>query len=87
MIHACHSETIILLRDGTGIDGRYEINNRFSEHLKADYSAIYRSRSEYVSMFNNAGFTLIKDENMFDEGCPLNKYPETRLRVYLFKVR
>ena len=32
-----------------------------------------------------AGFDLIEDENMFDDGCPLNKYPETRLRIYRFR--
>ncbi|MCX5815342.1 MAG: class I SAM-dependent methyltransferase [Proteobacteria bacterium] len=86
-IQACHAETIILLRDGTGIEGRYEINDRFSEHLNVHYSATYRSRNEYLEMFNKAGLSRIKDENMFDESCSLNKYPETRLRVYLFKVK
>jgi hypothetical protein len=28
---------------------------------------------------------LRRDENVFDEGCPLNKYPETRLRIYHFE--
>jgi ubiquinone/menaquinone biosynthesis C-methylase UbiE len=86
LMRACYPDTIVLLRDGTGIAGRYEINDRYSEHLKVHYSATYRSRNEYLEMFNWAGFTLIKDENMFEEDCLLNKYPETRLRVYLFGV-
>jgi len=80
----CHSHTIVLLRDGTGIIGRHEINNRLSEHLGSLYSAVYRTREEYLELFTNNGFRLERDENMFDEGCPLNKYPETRLRIYRF---
>ena len=81
---ACHSTTKVLLRDGTAIEGRFEINNRMSEHLQTEYSASYRSRQEYFEIFESRGFKLLRDENMFDEGCPLNKYPETRLRIYLF---
>jgi len=87
LMFACHPESLILLRDGTGIAGRYEINDRYSEHLKVDYSATYRTRNDYVEMFDAAGFSLVKDEDMFEEGCVLNKYPETRLRIYLFKVK
>ena len=80
----CHPGTIVLLRDGTGIAGRHEINNRMSEHLQSLYSAVYRTRDEYLDLFAGKGFSLLRDEDMFDEGCPLNKYPETRLRIYLF---
>lgn len=82
----CHPGTIILLRDGTGIEGRYEINNRMSQHLQSFYSAVYRTREEYLELFDSKGFSLQRDENMFDEGCPLNKYPETRLRIYRFST-
>ncbi len=83
----CHAGSIILLRDGTALDARYEINNRMSDHLQTKYSAVYRTRQEYVDLFDRHGFTLLRDENMFDEGCPLNKYPETRLRIYRFTRR
>jgi ubiquinone/menaquinone biosynthesis C-methylase UbiE len=82
---ACSPDSIVLLRDGTGLEKRHEIDDRPSDHLKTRYSATYRTRDEYVRLFEAAGFTLINDENMFDEGCPLNKYPETRLRIYLFR--
>lgn len=78
--------TILLLRDGTSIlENRHEINNRHSDILDAYYSSIYRTASEYVDSFKNIGFDLIKDENMFEEGCKLNKFPETRLRLYVFE--
>lgn len=81
----CKPTTIVLLRDGTAVNGRYEIEDRFSEHLQTNYSATYRKRAAYLSMFEEEGFVGVRDENMFDEGCPLNKYSETRLRIYLFR--
>lgn len=80
----CHDQTLILLRDGTALASRHEINDRMSDHLQSRYSATYRTRQEYMDLFGQHGFVLQKDENMFDEGCPLNKYPETRLRIYRF---
>jgi len=77
-------EGLVLLRDGTGIAGRHEINDRMSDHLGVRYSATYRTRQQYIDLFSAAGFVLKDDENMFPEGHPLNKYPETRLRLYRF---
>ena len=82
----CHKDSVVLLRDGTGVIGRHEINDRYSNHLKVNYSATYRTKDEYIEMFKKEGFSNIKDENMFDEECKLNKYPETRLRLYLFRI-
>jgi SAM-dependent methyltransferase len=80
----CKNGASLLLRDGTAVESRYVIDNRLSEHLKTQYSAVYRTADEYRDLFVRAGFTLQKHENMFEEGCPLNKYPETRLRIYRF---
>lgn len=74
----------LMVRDTTGILGRYEIDDRFSEHLGTRYSATYRTRDEYVALFQNRGLSLRRDENMFAPGHPLNKYPETRLHLFLF---
>ncbi len=80
-------KSVILVRDGTSVNTRYEINNKFSEHLQEKYSATYRTVAEYIDLFNKNEFKLIKDKNMFPEGHPLNKYPETRLRLFLFRKR
>ncbi len=77
--------TILLLRDSTGLQGRFEINDKYSPALKTYYSAMYRTREEYIEMFRNIGFSLLSDGDMFPGDCELNKYPETRLRMYLFK--
>lgn len=81
----CRPDTVLLLRDGTGLETRHEIRDQHSQHLNAQYSATYRTRDEYVALFSAAGFVLRRDENMFLDPCPLNKYPETRLRLYKFE--
>lgn len=78
-------KTCLLLRDGSGVQRRHEINSKFSDHLQAEYSATYRTPEEYTSLFEAAGFTCLRQENMFPEGHPLNKYPETRLRLFHFQ--
>lgn len=77
--------TAVVLRDSTGIKARYTIEKEYSERLKAMYSATYRTRDEYVAMFKKIGFVLSKDEDMFEEGSPLNRHKETRLRIYKFR--
>lgn len=77
--------TELLLRDGTGVSNRYEFTNRYSTNLKAFYSATYRTRQQFINLFRNIGFSLVKDENMLWPDSELNKYSETRLRIYLFK--
>lgn len=79
--------TKIVLRDSTGLKERYIIEKEYSDRLKAMYSATYRTREEYVKLFEKAGFELIKDEDMFEEGSRLNRHKETRLRIYKFKKK
>lgn len=83
----CNPQTQVLLRDGTGVTHRHEINNRFSQHLQTDYSATYRTAEQYETLFARHQFELMRHENMFPEDCVLNKYPETRLRIYDIRLR
>lgn len=82
---SCDDATKIYLRDGTGLESRHVIDKKHSEHLGVTYSAIYRTADEYKELFKNFGFELTRHENMFAEDVPLNKYPETRLRLYEFQ--
>lgn len=77
--------SLVMLRDSVGIQGRYEIHDRYSEHLGSNYSAIYRTRDFFVDAFSQQGLLLEQDEHVFPEGHPLNKYPETRLHLFLFR--
>ena len=75
----------ILLRDGTGLEKRHQIKNQFSESLQLEYSATYRTNDEYEDLFSKHGFELVSSDDMFKADSPLNKWKETRLRLYEFK--
>ena len=79
-----NGKSVLLLRDGTGIKSTHVLDNVYSEALKSKYSAIYRTSEQYKSLFSSIGFEIISETDMFDEGSPLNKWKETRLRLYLF---
>jgi hypothetical protein len=66
------------------VAGRFEIHDRWSDALQASYAAIYRSRADYVAAFATIGLALVRDDDMFEDGSPLNKWAETRLRIYRF---
>ncbi len=83
--HYSKPGTLLFLREAVGMGGRHEIVNKYSEALKAYYNALYRTREEMISLFGHSGFSLLRDEDMFEEGSPLNKWKETRLRVFLFE--
>ncbi len=76
---------VVVLRDGTGVPTHYEIAKRWSEALQANYAAIYRTREEYLAAFATVGYRCVRDDDMFEPGCVLNKFPETRLRIYRFE--
>ena len=76
----------ILLRDGTGTKNRYLINNKYSKDLDSYYSACYRTRNEYKELFESFDLILVRDEDMFEEESRLNKWKESRLRIYEFKL-
>jgi ubiquinone/menaquinone biosynthesis C-methylase UbiE len=88
LLKNCHqmleSRGTILLRDGTGIGDSYNISNQYSESLKQHYSAFYRTADQYKELFSKNKFIHIDDEDMFEEGSPLNKWENTRLRLYQF---
>jgi len=75
----------LMIRDSIGVQKRHEIHDRYSEHLDSNYSAIYRTRDFFVDALSEKGLSLEQDEQIFPEGHPLNKYPETRLHLFLFR--
>ena len=76
----------LLVRDATGLGSRYQLNSKYSEELSAEYSAIYRTREEYIASIESFGFKLLCEDDMFPNHSVLNKRKETRLRVYLFEL-
>ena len=77
----------LLLREPASVFERYSIENRWSDALQTYYSALYRTRGELIRIVEGFGFELEVDDDMFEDGSPLNKWDETRLRVYLFRKR
>lgn len=87
LTHLIKPEGEILLRDGVSIlESSHFIDNNYSNILNEYYSAYYRTRMDYLTLFENNGFNLIKDGQMFEEGCPLNKFKETRLWYFKFDL-
>ena len=79
-------EGILFLREPSSIlEERYEIINRYSEALKTNYSATYRTSNEINNSFEKQDFKKLEDGQIFTEGSSLNKFPETRLKYYIFK--
>jgi SAM-dependent methyltransferase len=76
----------IIHRDAYGTDGsRFVIKQQYSERLKCDYSAIYRTREEYDRLFARHGFKKTYDCDMYPIQSTLNKWKETRLRLALYE--
>lgn len=75
----------IILRDGTARSIPYTITSQFSEGLQANYSAHYRTVDEYIEAFAKHKFKIIRHQDMFPSGSPLNKWDETILRIYEFR--
>lgn len=78
---------IVFLREPSSIlEERYEIIDHYSEALKTNYSATYRTTDEINRLFEIAGFKNLENGQVFTEGSTLNKFPETRLKYYIFKL-
>jgi len=74
----------IIIRDGTAMKDEYLINGKYSVALDSKYYAVYRTRDKYISLMRDNGFKLVEDEDMFAKDSELNKWQETRLRIYKF---
>ena len=70
---------VICIKVSIGTEARLTLKDFYSEELKSDYNAIYRTRAEYLEFFSQtlipAGFALTDEGFMFDES--LNNRKET----------
>ena len=76
----------LILREPIGLQERFEIREVYSEALKTKYSNTYRTSEEYFKLFARHDFKKMRDEDMFDKGSDLNKWSETRLRIFEFQA-
>lgn len=81
--HAC-----ICIREPVGIDERLTLKEFYSEELKDNYNAIYRTRDELMSMFEKtlipAGFQMTERGFLFEEDA-LNNRKETAQHYFILE--
>lgn len=84
----CEDHAIVCIREPIGIEDRLTLDNIFSEELKDNYSAIYRTRSELMKVFEefllNKGFELREESYLFEED-ELNNRKETAQYYFIFE--
>ena len=77
---------IFIHRDAYGINQKFLLDSKKSKDLKLEYSAVYRTRTEYDNIFvNKNDFEKIYDEDMYPEETKLNVRRETKLRIAIYK--
>ena len=66
----CGSECQIYIKESMGVEERLTLDQIYSEGLRQEYSAIYRSISEYreatTKVFGSGDFQLISEGELFD---------------------
>lgn len=76
---------VFFIEPSSVLKERFVIDNKYSEALEANYSAIYRTANEFAEAFKSIGLKCVSHKDMFPEGSPHNKFPETRLRIYRYE--
>ncbi len=78
----------LYIREPVSVSQRLTLKEHWSDDLDSVYSAIYRTHSELLNSFEDAlirnGFTIITEENLFDEDG-LNNRKETIQRFYILE--
>ena len=77
---------LFLHRDAYGVDEDFILKNKFSDNLKMDYSAIYRSRINYDKIFvDKFNFKKDYDNDFYPKQSIHNNRSETRLRFAIYR--
>ncbi len=74
-------DTLVYLREPIAIDDRLSLKKNWSEDLNQNYSAVYRTREEILSL--TKGFVVSKEGNMYKNN--LNNRKETKQYYFLLK--
>lgn len=84
----CENETVICIREPIGIEERLTLKDYYSDELKSDYNAIYRTRDEIKEILKdtllNKNFA-IETEGFLFEADELNNRKETKQYYYILK--
>ncbi len=89
VVETAEEHTLICIREPVGIEERLTLREFYSEELKDNYNAIYRTRDELMSVFEKtliaAGFQMKQSGFLFSEDN-LNNRKETA-QYYFFLER
>ncbi len=84
----CEEHALICIREPVGISERLTLKDFFSEELQENYNAIYRTREELRTFFNETlferGFCTAEEGFLFDEDA-LNNRKETAQYYFLLE--
>ena len=71
----------LILREPVGINKEYILDNVYSEELKTNYSAIYRTEQKIISTFNFYNFITETNEWLHEQNSKFNRWKQTRLKL------
>lgn len=84
----CEKEAVICIREPIGIEERLTLKDYYSDELKCDYNAIYRTRDEIKEILKdtllNKNFAIETERFLF-EADELNNRKETKQYYYILK--
>ena len=73
--------TTLVLREPVGINKEYVLDNVYSEELKTNYSAVYRTEKKIIDSFKSNSFFVKTNEWLHPDNSKFNKWKETRLKL------
>lgn len=84
----CDNGAIVCLREPVAINERLTLKEFYSEALKENYNAIYRTREEHMKIYDmvleKEGFTLLEEGFLYQEET-LNNRKETAQYYWIYR--
>ncbi len=85
----CEKHSIICIREPIALEERLTLKQFYSNELKSDYNAIYRTKSELVSFLQKTllekGFFITHEGFLFDDNQDLNNRKETSQYFFILE--
>ena len=78
-------DAILILREPIGINKEYVLDNVYSDELKTNYSAVYRTENKIINSFKSNNFILETNDWLHPDNSKFNKWKETRLKLISFR--
>ncbi len=79
------NDATLILREPIGINKEYVLDNVYSDELKTNYSAVYRTENKIINSFKSNNFILETNEWLHPDNSKFNKWKETRLKLISFR--